>query len=170
LALLVTVAGFFWHIDVFELPGGGLVGIEHSEAGEIAIAFLMLIPAFFVDRVIARRRALEVRLQAEQLRTLKATMRTVQDIVSNALMSLYMFRMEAEPNVSPHALELFDHIVGDTSAKLKALGDLTHVTEVDMAIGTGIEYLGSPQTESRKARLLWVADDADAVFNESAIS
>jgi hypothetical protein len=71
-------------------------------------------------------------------------LRTVQDIVSNALMSLYMFRMEAEPNVSADALKLFDDIVADTTAKLTALGNLTHVTETDMSMGTGIEYPNSP--------------------------
>ena len=144
LALLVMVAGLFWHIDVFNVPGLDIIGIEETEAGEIAIAFLLVIPAFFVDRVIARQRAHEAQLQAGQLRTLKATMRTVQDIVGNALMSLYLFRMEAEPNVSPDSLKLFDDIVADTSAKLKALGDLTFVTETDMSMGPGIAYARRP--------------------------
>jgi hypothetical protein len=147
IALLVGVAGIVWHVDVFELPLGGLVGIEQSEIGEIAMAFLLVIPAFFVDRVIARQRAHEAQLQAEQLRILKATMRTVQDIVSNGLMSLYLFRMEAEPHVAPSTLVLFDHIVADTSAKLKALGDLTHVSETAMSMGPGIAYQSSPPTE-----------------------
>jgi hypothetical protein len=43
-------------------------------------------------------------------------MRTVQDIVNNALMSLYLFRAEAEPCVSPQSLALFDHIIADTAA------------------------------------------------------
>jgi fumarate reductase subunit D len=140
LALLVLVAAVLWHIDVFELPGLNVIGIEQSEVGEILIAFLLVIPAFFVDRAVTRQRGHEAQLQAEQLRVLKATMRTVQDIVSNALMSLYMFRTEAEPNVTPQALELFDHIIADTSAKLKALGDLEKVIETDMAMGAGIEY------------------------------
>jgi hypothetical protein len=144
LALLVMVAGLFWHIDVFNIPGIDIIGIEETEAGEIAIAFLLVIPAFFVDRIIARQRAHETQLQAERLRILKATMRTVQDIVSNALMSLYLFRMEAEPSVSPDALKLFDGIVADTSAKLKALGDLNQVTETDMSIGSGIAYPSRP--------------------------
>jgi len=32
-----------------------------------------------------------------------------------------MFRAEAEPNVSPQALELFDRIIRETAAKLKTL-------------------------------------------------
>jgi hypothetical protein len=48
-------------------------------------------------------------------------MRTVQDIVSNALMSLQLFRIEAEPHVSSPSLESFDQIIAETAGKLKAL-------------------------------------------------
>jgi PAS domain S-box-containing protein len=93
---------------------------------------------------ITDRKSLEVQLllahgQAERMRTLRATMRTVQDIVSNALMSLQFFRFEAEPHVAPHSLVLFDQILTDTSAKLKALGNLEDVVEVDMVMGPGLD-------------------------------
>ena len=93
---------------------------------------------------ITDRKSLEVQLllahgQAERMRTLRATMRTVQDIVSNALMSLQFFRFEAEPHVSPHSLLLFDQILTDTSAKLKALGNLEDVVEVEMVMGPGLD-------------------------------
>jgi PAS domain S-box-containing protein len=105
-----------------------------------------------VNTDITYRKSLEEQLreahaQVERLRILKATMRTVQDIVSNALMSLQLFRTEAEPHVSSEALDLFDHIIAETAAKLKALGDLEHITETDMAMGTGIDYQGRPPTE-----------------------
>jgi hypothetical protein len=60
--------------------------------------------------------------------------------VSNALPSVYLFRVEAKPNLTPGSLELFDHIIGDTAARLKALGDLDTVTETDMVTGAGIAY------------------------------
>jgi hypothetical protein len=140
LGLAVLVAGVFWNINVFALPGVSIIGIEQDEIGEIAIAFLLIIPAFFIDGVMARQRAHESQLQAEQLRVLRMTMRTVQDIVGNALMSLYLFRAEAEPNVSPAALEQFDHIIADTAAKLKAISDLEIVVETQMSAGSGIDY------------------------------
>jgi fumarate reductase subunit D len=145
LALVVLVLGLIWHIDVFDLPGASVIGLEHSEVGEVAIVFVLIIPAFFLDRVVARQRAHEAELQAEQIRVLRVTMRTVQDIVSNALMSLYLFRMEAEPSVSPQSLKLFDEIVADTAAKLKAIGDLEHFAETPMVMGMGIDYESSPQ-------------------------
>jgi hypothetical protein len=79
-------------------------------------------------------------LRIEQLRVLRMTMRTVQDIVSNALMSLYEFREEAEPHVSTRALELFDHIIADTAQRLQTIGDLENVAEKPMVIGMGIDY------------------------------
>ena len=99
------------------------------------------------DRKLLEEKLLQANVQAERLRIFKATMRTVQDIVSNALMSLSLFRDEAEPNVSPQALELFDRIVRETAAQLKALGDLEHVTDRQMAMGPGIAYQSGHSTE-----------------------
>ena len=99
------------------------------------------------DQKLLEEKLLQANVQGERLRILKATMRTVQDIVNNALMSLHMFRAEAEPNVSPQALELFDRIVRETAAQLKTLGDLEHVTETQMAMGPGIEYQSSQSNE-----------------------
>jgi hypothetical protein len=65
-------------------------------------------------------------------------------------MSLYLFRAEAEPNVSPESLALFDSIVAEIAAKLTAIGDLETVAEKPMAMGMGIDYERSPalfQTE-----------------------
>jgi PAS domain S-box-containing protein len=85
-------------------------------------------------------------LRIEQLRVLRMTMLTVQDIVSNALMSLYAFREEAEPHVSTRALKLFDHIIGDTAQRLQAIGNLENVAEKPMVIGIGIDYPIPPPT------------------------
>ena len=89
----------------------------------------------------------EAHVQVARLNVLKATMRTVQDIVSNALNSLQRFRLDAEQHVSPRSLELFDSVIAETAAKLKALSDLEHVVETDMAMGTGISYQSGPTTE-----------------------
>ena len=59
-------------------------------------------------------------------------------------MSLQLFRTEAEPYASSESLALFDHIIADTVAKLRALGDLDHVPETDMEIGRGIAYPSGP--------------------------
>ena len=97
------------------------------------------------DRKAFEEQSRVARGQAERLRTLKATMRTVQDIVNNALMSLQMFRHEAEQqHVSPWSLALFDQIVTETADKLKTLANLEQVVETDMEMGPGIRYQSPP--------------------------
>ena len=98
-----------------------------------------------VNIEITRRKSLEEQLrradiQVARLNVFKATMRTVEDIAGNGLMSLQMFRVAAEPHVSPASLEQFDHIINETAAKLKALSDLEDVVETDMTMGPGIDY------------------------------
>jgi hypothetical protein len=67
-ALLVLAGVIVFHINVFNLPVVDVIGIERSEVGRIMIAFLFIVPAFFVDRVAARQRSHEQQLRAEQLR------------------------------------------------------------------------------------------------------
>jgi hypothetical protein len=52
LALLVLAAAVLWDIDVFSLPGVAVLGIDQGETDEIAVAFLLVIPAFFIDRAL----------------------------------------------------------------------------------------------------------------------
>jgi PAS domain S-box-containing protein len=99
------------------------------------------------DRKSLEEQVRHARGQAERLRTLKATMRTVQDIVGNALMSLQSFRFDAEQHVPPQSLEQFDQIISETAGKLKALADLEQVVETDMVMGPGIRYQSSPPTK-----------------------
>ena len=99
------------------------------------------------DQKLLEANLLQANIQAERLRIFRATMRTVQDIVNNALMSLCEFRGEAEPHVAPQSLERFDRIIADTTAKLTTLGHLEHVTETQMAMGPGIDYQSSQPIE-----------------------
>lgn len=104
------------------------------------------------DRKAFEAQLVEVSRHAERLRILKATMRTVQDIVCNSLMSLQFLHLETEPAVSTRALALFDEIIAETSSKLKALGDLEIVAEKDMAIGLGIDYENGPLPNTTASR------------------
>jgi hypothetical protein len=135
-ATTVLVAAVFLHIDL--LPGINAIGINPSEAGEVAIGFLLVVPALVVDRLVLRLRAHEVQLQTERLRVVHVTMRTVQDIVNNALNQLQLIRLEAEPHVSQDVLALFDGTIHDTAARLRELGDLEAYVETQMAAGTGL--------------------------------
>jgi PAS domain S-box-containing protein len=105
---------------------------------------------------ITARKALEVTLAAEtaerilaqsaiaeqRLRVLKATMRSVHDIVNNALNGIAAFRSEAESALSEESLALLDDMVADTSERLRLLSALESTPEMKMDIGVGIDYLG----------------------------
>ena len=87
---------------------------------------------------LLRRQAAEV--EAQRLHVLKATMRTVHDIVNNFLNGLQLVTLAAGDALPPAAAELLDTLTQDTAAKLKALGDLESVPEKQMAAGVGIDY------------------------------
>jgi PAS domain-containing protein len=260
------LAAVVWHIDLFELPGFDIIGLDPTEAGEVALAFLMVVPAFFVDRFVVRQRTdeasrvnfalgaarigvweweldsdrvtcsstwafafrmspndvpttgraffelvhpddrqslgeaseramrdrtdlatefrsissdggahwveahgrvsydtngkplrllgvnidiserksleeqlLEAHRQADRLRVLQTTMRTVQDIVNNNLTQLQLLRLEAEGHVADATLTLFDKTIQDTAAQLTALANMEEFVEKPMEIGPGLD-------------------------------
>jgi signal transduction protein with GAF and PtsI domain len=80
----------------------------------------------------------EAQLQAERLRVVHVTMRTVQDIVNNCLNQLQLLRIEAEGKVPDESLVLFDDAIRVASDKLTALGNIHEFTEHHMAVGSGL--------------------------------
>jgi hypothetical protein len=134
-----------WKINVFAIPSLSIIGLEESEIGEAAIAFLLVIPAFFLDRLVARQREHEAILHAEQLRVVRATMRTVQDIVNNSLTELQLLRFDAgEGQVQAETLRLFDETIQRTAAQLTALGNTEFFAETAMVAGTGVRVVEKP--------------------------
>ncbi|VTR92981.1 Uncharacterized protein OS=Photobacterium profundum GN=PBPRB1928 PE=4 SV=1 [Gemmata massiliana] len=108
---------------------------------DLGLALILLVGAFGLDRTMAAGRLRREReLEAERLRVLKATMRTVHDIVNNFLNGLQFVRIEGEGVLPTETLELLDVLSRDTAEKLKALGDLETVPERQMASGTGIDF------------------------------
>ena len=85
----------------------------------------------------------ELKVQKKRLEILRATMRTVHDIVGNFLNNLQLFRMEAEEKnaLSAESTELMGSIIRDTSERLTKLGNLNNIQEKKMAGGNiGIDY------------------------------
>jgi hypothetical protein len=138
-ALVVLLGAVFGNINVFQLPGLEVLGIEENEIGEILVAFLLVGPAFFLDHHVEHQRRHEAQLRAEQLRVLQVTMRTVQDIVNNNLNQLQLLRLEAEGHVSDDTLAHFDATIQDTAAQLTGLGNMTVFAERPMEIGSGVD-------------------------------
>jgi signal transduction protein with GAF and PtsI domain len=81
----------------------------------------------------------EGQLQAERLRVVHVTMRTVHDIVNNCLNQLQLLRLHAEGHVPEESLMLFDQAIHTASAQLKALGDMQEFTEKRLEIGIGLD-------------------------------
>jgi signal transduction protein with GAF and PtsI domain len=82
----------------------------------------------------------EAQLQAERLRVVQVTMRTVQDIVNNCLNQLQLLRLTAEGHVPEESLVLFDQAIHEASAKLRAIADVKSFTEKQMAVGPGLDF------------------------------
>src|SRR3984893_8318228 len=138
-AFIVLLVALIGDVNLIDLPLRVLDRIERSEIDEIVTSGLLVMAAFVVDQVVAARRARrEIGVQAERLRVVQVTMRTVQDIVNNCLNQLQLVRFEAAGHVCQEALALFDEAIRDTAAKLKALGDLEAYTESEMAMGAGL--------------------------------
>jgi hypothetical protein len=139
LAITVVSAALIWDINLVALPFRLLDRIEQHEIDDIVTAVILVIVAFLVDHAVAaRRERREITMQAERLRVVKVTMRTVQDIVNNCLNQLQLVRFEAEGHVSQEALAIFDASIQETAAKLKTLGDLETYTEKQMEVGAGL--------------------------------
>ena len=146
-AILVLILSTSFNI--FDTGLRELLHIENDELDELVTAFLLMIAGFVIDvfraRGFARRQS---EIDEHRLQVLQATMRTVQDLVNNFLNNMQLFRMEAEEGeITPESLKVFDNLIFETAAKLKALGDLESVVEYKMAPGAGIHI---PDTESAK--------------------
>jgi hypothetical protein len=140
LAVSILAGSWFSNVDLFDTGLREILRIENNEWDEVASAFVLIVVGLVIDqlreRQVARRRA---EIEEQRLRVLKATMRTVQDIVNNFLNNMQLFRMEAEDGpLSVESLKLFDDLINETAEKLKALGDSESVVEYKMASGIGI--------------------------------
>ena len=140
LAVSILAGSWFSNLDLFDTALREILRIENNELDEFASAFVLIVVGLVIDQLrerrVARRRA---EIEEQRLRVLKATMRTVQDIVNNFLNNMQLFRMEAEDGpLSVESLKLFDDLINETAEKLKALGDSESVVECKMASGIGI--------------------------------
>jgi hypothetical protein len=148
-AVFVVSAALIGDINLIEFPVLVMNRIEKHEVDEIFTVFLLVIVALIVDQIRAARREKgeaqrqaeqrKAELQAEQVRVVQVTMRTVQDIVNNCLNQLQLLRLDAEDIVPAESLRLFDEAIQQTSSQLKTLGDLEVFAESQMAVGSGLD-------------------------------
>jgi hypothetical protein len=115
--------------------------LQPQHIDELIAIIVLIFAGLTIDQLRAKRRAdLEAKMQAERLLVLKATMRTVQDIVNNFLQSMMLLEIEAGESVSPETTQLLERARRETFEKLKTLADLESTPEIEMAVGPGIDY------------------------------
>src|SRR5713226_2432670 len=81
-ALVVMLAAIVWGVNVFRRPWVNIIGIEQSEIGAVVLAYLLVVPAFFMDRAAARRRGHEIQGHAERQQAHAASVRAQQSLDS----------------------------------------------------------------------------------------
>jgi hypothetical protein len=138
-AMIVTAA--LTNFDLVNLNLRFLEGLAKHDKDDVLTGLMLIFAGLAVDRVLSyRKRRHQAQIEAQKLRTLQATMRTVQDIVNNFLNNMQLVELEAGDALSPETVELLETIKRETADKLKALGDLASPQETEMASGMGIDY------------------------------
>ena len=140
LAAAILVFDFFTDINLFHAASELFERIARNHVNALLTAVLVIAVGLFTDVFVAGRKAKrEAEIQAQRLSVLKATMRTVQEIVNNAFSELQLFRLDAEGLLPQEHLKLFDGVIRGTAAKLKVLADLESTPETITPFGPSID-------------------------------
>ena len=130
-------------IDLVRLNLKLLDFLERREADDILSGLTLMLAGLTIDRMLSRRRRRRLRqaeIEAQKLRTHRATMRTVQDIVNNFLNSLMLFEMPARGDMRDSSFDTIEELIQHTSQQLRSLGDLETIVETSLAVGIGTKY------------------------------
>jgi hypothetical protein len=136
-AIILTAA--LTNVDLVRLNLKLLEGIQKNEVDDVLAGLVLVFLALMFD-VWRRGRRRAAEIEAQKVQTLKATMRTVHDIVNNLLNGLMLFQMEAVRVMPRGSLDPLEELVQQTFEKLKALGDLEVVQERRLGTGMGINF------------------------------
>jgi ABC-type multidrug transport system fused ATPase/permease subunit len=138
ITLAAIIISFF--VVIYDLfIGGVLIGdyIERiiSKIGEITVDEVVMVLAFISIGILAditlnlfEKRRLE-RIANEQVRTFRATLSTIHDLVNNSLNGLQLLRLEAASNnaLSEESLHTFDSIIQSTAEGLRMIGKIEKI-------------------------------------------
>ena len=152
---VVRAVNRFWS-TLIAFAAGALLFASHvqwiefnvqPQAGDIRPAMLaacVVIAGIALDWSRARqRKRLQSEIEEAKLRTLRATMRTVQHLVNTFLNDLILLEVEAANTLPQEMLDRLDDRVQDIAKQLKALGDVTSVREKRMGAEVGVDYAES---------------------------
>ncbi|WOO40690.1 hypothetical protein [Rubellicoccus peritrichatus] len=152
IAILIATAlwllTFFTHLEIFEFIVNHLERLEAYQIDELVVGAVIVCIGITFDLILVRKRkAEELKISEQRLRVMKATMRTVHDIVGNAFNEMILFQIQAKEShaLSPETLKELDNLIQETCAKLKEISDLDDTPEKEFSSGMTII-----DTESRK--------------------
>ena len=151
IASILVLSASIGNVDLVKLDLKFLESIHQHEIDDILTGFLIILVGLIIDEIrTARAHRREAETTEAKLRTLKATMRTVQDLVNNCLNGLQLFRLDAEEAVpTAESLQMFDRLITETATKINTIANLESVEEVPLASGPGINYTEPPQRRTR---------------------
>jgi len=138
--LSIVSAFFFWFVESsihYFIFKEGYFTIFPQDVNEFwmrsLVCALIVVVGFFAERHVRDKE----NIHNEKLRTLKATVNTVQDLVGNSLNSLQLICIELEAGKIPDqkVLNQIQKMVTESSGKLKELAEITEVIEVEKVSG-----------------------------------
>jgi len=141
LAGLLILTIFVTDVDLSAISAKLFAAIATHKTAKLLAAVLFIALGLCIDLLAASQRAnRETEIQAQRLIVFKATMRTVQEIVNNALNEMQLFRLDAEGLMPEVSLRSFDDLIKRTASELKSLGDLEYTAQRESPIGSTIDY------------------------------
>lgn len=111
------------------------------------ICVLVILAGIYVQRHVNSLIAVE----EEKLRTLQATMRSVHDIVGNALNHLELVRLQAEESgtLPQRSLHEIDQIIDETTSRLGKLANMKTIRK--RSLSSGVEVMDAESGDDDSA-------------------
>jgi hypothetical protein len=135
LAFALIAAGRMLHLNVINLES--LQRIDRHSVDDVIVGLVLIILGVSIDSALARQRLAH---EQEKLLVLKATMRTVQDIMNNFLASVQIYAAESEDYVTLETRKMLEERIRDAATKLQTLGNLASTPMREVAAGPVIDY------------------------------
>lgn len=150
IAAILWIITLFTHLEIFEFFLLKLRQLEPYEIDEIVVGIILISMGASIDLVFSKRRKAEqLKISEQRLRVMKATMRTVHDIVGNAFNEMILFQIQAKESkaLSKETLEDLNDLIQETCTKLKAISDLEDTPEKEFSSGMTIIDTDSTRTD-----------------------
>ncbi len=151
-SLLFLVLSIWLDLDLFERVSEVFHEMEAYELDELILVLVVVLTALSFDlrrdRLARTRENLRIK---ERMLTFQTTMRTVLDLVGNALNSMLLFRIEAEERgaLQQRSLQAMDKLIYETQQQLVQLANTTEISEEELASGF-FSSAGASPSQQRK--------------------